>query len=83
MSRESENFEKIIYRIHMLIEQPGSKVTWNDKIPDPDNPDQARQIDITIKRDRKVNACSKCLSDQINLLKINQKIVRRGGTCAP
>ena len=26
-------------------------VTWNDHIPDPDNPTQLRQIDITIRRD--------------------------------
>jgi hypothetical protein len=47
----SEKFEKQIHRIHELIEQEGADVTWNDKIPDPDNPEQARQIDISIKRD--------------------------------
>lgn len=41
-------FEHQIRRIHELIEQPGSTVTWNDRIPDPDNPSQARQIDITV-----------------------------------
>ena len=25
-------------------------VTWNDRIPDPDNPKQPRQIDITVRR---------------------------------
>src|SRR3990167_4837804 len=47
----SKKFEKQIKRIHDLIEQPGSRVTWNDHIPDPDNPVQPRQIDITINRD--------------------------------
>lgn len=47
----SEKFEKQIHRIHELIEQEGSDVTWNDRIPDPDNPEQVRQIDISIKRD--------------------------------
>lgn len=44
----SEKFEHQIRRIHELIEQPGSTVTWNDRIPDPDNPSQPRQIDITV-----------------------------------
>ncbi len=54
MTNTSEKFEKQIHRIHELIEQKGSEVTWNDKIPDPDNPDQVRQIDISIKRDGKL-----------------------------
>jgi hypothetical protein len=41
-------FEQSIARIHSLLEETNSKVTWNDKIPDPDNPTQNRQIDITI-----------------------------------
>jgi len=51
MSQVSDRFEQQVSRIHELIEQPGSVVTWNDHIPDPDNPVQPRQIDITIKRD--------------------------------
>lgn len=51
MTRLSEKFERQIARIHELIEQPDSEITWNDRIPDPDNPVQARQIDITIRRD--------------------------------
>jgi hypothetical protein len=30
------------------------KVTWNDHLPDPDNPFQARQIDISIRKDRRL-----------------------------
>jgi len=52
--KKSEKFEKQIQRIHELVEQKGSKVTWNDRIPDPDNPSQPRQIDITIKRKNKL-----------------------------
>ena len=44
----STKFEHQVRRIHKLIEQPGSTVTWNDRIPDPDNPAQNRQIDITV-----------------------------------
>ena len=51
MTKLSEHFEKQIRRIHDLIEQLGSEVTWNDHIPDPDNPVQQRQIDITIRRE--------------------------------
>lgn len=54
MTNTSEKFEKQIHRIHELIEQDGSDITWNDKIPDPDNPEQLRQIDISIKRDGKL-----------------------------
>ena len=51
MTKLSEKFEKQISRTHELIEQPGSVVTWDDHIPDPDNPSQLRQIDITIRRE--------------------------------
>ena len=34
-----------------MTERPGSEITWNDHIPDPDNPVQQRQIDITIRRE--------------------------------
>jgi hypothetical protein len=54
MMSTSEKFEKQIHRIHELIEQEESEVNWNDKIPDPDNLSQARQIDISIKRDGKL-----------------------------
>ncbi len=54
MTNASKKFERQIHRIYELLEQVGSDVTWNDKIPDPDNPEQARQIDISIKRDGKL-----------------------------
>lgn len=54
MSNVSQKFERQIWRIHELIKQQGSKVTWNDHVPDPDNPQQPRQIDITIRRDNKL-----------------------------
>ncbi len=46
----SSEFEQQIKKIHEVIEQSGSKITWNDHIPDPENPDQARQIDISVKK---------------------------------
>lgn len=47
-------FEQRIKRIHDLLEQPGSEVIWNEHIPDPDNPEQSRQIDITVRREEKL-----------------------------
>jgi len=52
--KPSERFEQQIRRIHELLEQPGSEVTWDDHMPDPDNPSQARQIDVTVRRDGKL-----------------------------
>jgi hypothetical protein len=52
--KPSEKFEQQIRRIHDLLEQLGSQITWNDRLPDPDNPSQPRQIDVTIRRDGKL-----------------------------
>lgn len=46
-----KKFERRVERIHQLLEVEGSTVTWNDRIPDPDNPSQPRQIDVSIRRD--------------------------------
>lgn len=48
---DSTAFEQQVHRIHELLEDSGASVTWNDHLPDPDNPSQPRQIDITVKRD--------------------------------
>jgi hypothetical protein len=50
MSKLSEAFEQQISRLHELVEGSDALVTWNDRIPDPDNPQQPRQIDVSIKR---------------------------------
>jgi hypothetical protein len=44
-----KKFEQQIERIHQLVEDEGSTVTWNDHIPEPDNPSQPRQIDVSIR----------------------------------
>ena len=54
MTRDSDAFEQQIQRIHELLEDFCAEVTWNDHIPDPDNPSQPRQIDVTVKRDGKL-----------------------------
>jgi hypothetical protein len=50
-SPSHERFERQIERIHQLLEAEGATVTWNDHIPDPENPSQPRQIDVAIRRD--------------------------------
>jgi len=52
--KNSEAFEQQIHRIHELLEGSGAGVTWNDHVPDLDNPSQQRQIDVSIKRDGKL-----------------------------
>jgi len=54
MTIESDNFEKQVKRIHEVLVQDHGEVTWNDKIPDPDNPEQSRQIDITVRRNDEI-----------------------------
>lgn len=51
MSKESDEFEIMISRIHEILESEDAIVEWNDKIPDPDNPAQPRQIDVSIRKD--------------------------------
>jgi hypothetical protein len=50
MTKASDAFEQQIHRLHELVDGTDAEVTWNDRIPDPDNPKQSRQIDVTIKR---------------------------------
>jgi hypothetical protein len=46
-----QEFEQQVARIIAVLEgRSGGRVTWNDRVPDPDNPDRLRQIDISIKR---------------------------------
>jgi hypothetical protein len=52
VTEESTAFEWRIERIYRLLEDEDAVITWNDRIPDPDNPSQPRQIDITIRRDQ-------------------------------
>lgn len=54
MTRESDDFEKQIERLHSLLELDDAEITWNDHIRDPDSPTTKRQIDVTIRRDGKI-----------------------------
>jgi hypothetical protein len=54
MSEASTDLEQRVERIHQLLDGKNAKVAWNDRIPDPDNPSQLRQIDVTIRRDGKL-----------------------------
>jgi hypothetical protein len=46
----SREFEKQTERILRVLEAEGAAVTWSDRIKDPDNPEQLRQIDVSIRR---------------------------------
>src|SRR5215470_8423783 len=48
--KDSTAFEQKVRRIYELIAESGAEVTWDDHIPDPDNPAQSRQIDVTLRR---------------------------------
>lgn len=50
MSKESGEFEQMVARVHQLLEGQDVDVQWNEKIPDPDNPNQPRQIDILVRK---------------------------------
>ncbi len=49
MRKEATELEQQAGRIHKFLEGSNAEVTWNEKIPDPDNPTQLRQIDFTIR----------------------------------
>lgn len=54
MTYSSISFEKQIKRIYDVLIRDSAIVTWNDRIKDPDNPKQLRQIDISIRRDNEL-----------------------------
>ncbi|MBC6988581.1 restriction endonuclease [Hymenobacter sp. BT491] len=49
MSASSDEFEQQISEIHRILADSNSEITWNDRMIDPDNVKQQRQIDISIK----------------------------------
>ena len=55
MTEKSDQFEQMTARIHELLEGQEADVKWNEKIPDPDNPKQARQIDVLVRKDELLN----------------------------
>ena len=78
MSKESDDFEIMITRIHEILEDEGAIVEWNDKIPDPDNPSQPRQIDVTVRKDDVFNIIECRLhKDKQNVKWIEELIGRR------
>lgn len=49
---KSQNLERLVARINALIESEEAEVLWNEKIPDPDNPSELRQIDVLIRKNK-------------------------------
>jgi len=48
---DSSQLELWTARVHRLLEVVDAQIEWNQFIPDPDNPDQKRQVDVTIEID--------------------------------
>ena len=83
MSQVSKKFELQITRIHDLIEESDAEVTWDDHLPDPDNPEQLRQIDISIKREGKLTLIECRIHKKRQDVKwIEELIGRRKSLCA-
>jgi hypothetical protein len=72
-----EALERQIHRIHELLERSHDDVTWNDHIPDPDNPTQLRQIDITIRRGGKLTIIECRLSRSRQNVKWIEELIGR------
>ena len=49
-SSDSEKFEIMISQITSLLVEGNAQVTWDEKILDPDNPTQQRQIDVLVNQ---------------------------------
>jgi hypothetical protein len=64
-------FELQIARIQSALAGAKAKVRWNDRFPDPDNPSQLRQVDITIRRNK-----------SLAIVECRYLLARRGGHAA-
>ncbi len=51
MRQDAIEFEIFIARVLRLLEGTNATVVWNEKVPDPNNPSQDRQIDIAVRKD--------------------------------
>lgn len=71
-----------IHRIHELLEGSGAAVTWDDHIPDPDNPSQLRQIDITVRRHGRLTVIECRLSKRRQDVKWTEELMGRRDSLA-
>jgi hypothetical protein len=77
MLSRSEALERQVHRIKELLERSSDDVTWNDHIPDPDNPSQLRQIDIAVRRGRKLTIVECRLSKRRQDVKWIEELIGR------
>lgn len=73
-----EALEQEVCRIHELLERSNDSVTWNDHFPDPDNPTQLRQIDVTVRRDHKLTIIECRLTVRRQDVKWIEELIGRG-----
>ncbi len=72
-----EALERQVHRIHELLVRSHEDVTWNDHVPDPDNPERLRQIDITIRRDGRLTIIECRLSRRRQDVKWIEELIGR------
>jgi hypothetical protein len=48
---DADNFEIMVSQITTLLQGDTAEVTWNERVVDPDNPSQQRQIDVLVRKD--------------------------------
>lgn len=73
----SKALERQICRVYELLERSPSKVTWDDRVRDPDNPKQFRQIDITIRRQGRLTIVECRLSKRRQDVKWIEELIGR------
>lgn len=64
----STEFEQLTGRIISQVVESGAQLLWNDRIPDPDNPSQLRQVDVTISRDGRKRTSSAAITKRHKML---------------
>lgn len=77
MQTTPDAFERQVRHIHELLERTHDSVTWNDHIPDPDNPEQLRQIDVTIRHNGQLTAVECRLSPNRQNVKWIEELMGR------
>ena len=77
MQNRSRAFERQICRIKELLERSSDNVTWDDYVPDPDNPSQLRQIDVTVRRGSKLTIVECRLSKRRQDVKWVEELIGR------
>ena len=77
MTKASDEFEIMVSRIHELLEGEGANVEQNERIPDPDNPKQLRQVDVVIRKGGLINLVECRLHKEAQNVKWIEELIGR------